>query len=97
MKFEVESSPAAVHYTPIAANTPNDGVYDSVLGRDVNTLHNPFVDDNIIADIQPWVLTVMGASIEALFITLGELCGAERRSHLSMDEFADLLCSWRKQ
>ena len=39
----------------------------------------------------------MGASIEALFITLGELCGAERRSLLSMDKFAALLCSWRKQ
>ena len=51
MKFEVESNPAAVHYTPATADTLNGGIYDSVLGRDVNTPHNPFVDNNLIADI----------------------------------------------
>ena len=50
-----------------------------------------------MADIHPHTLTAMGASIESLFQILGQLCEAERRSPLSMDKFATLACSRRKQ
>ena len=50
-----------------------------------------------MADIRCHMLTCMAASIESLFIILGNLTEEERRSPLSMDKFAALLCSWRKQ
>lgn len=97
VQFEVEPHPSTVKYTHASADTLHTGVYDPILGRDVNTPHNPFVDDTLMADIQPHILTAMGASIESLFLSLGALCEAERRSPLSMDKFAEFLCSWRKQ
>ena len=51
----------------------NKGVFDNALGRDVNTSHDPFVDDTLMGDICCHVLTCMAASIGALFIVMGQL------------------------
>ena len=97
VEFDEETDPTSVSYVQATADALHQGVYNSTLGRDVNTPHNPFVDDTLMADIRRHMLTCMAASIEALFIILGRLSENERRSPLSMDKFAEFHCSWRKQ
>ena len=63
----------------------------------VNTPHSPYVDDTFITDVQRYMLTVMAASVEALFSLLGYPNERERRSALSMNKFTSAKCSWRKE
>ena len=48
----------------------NTGVLDKH-GHPQNTEHFPFVDDTLLADIMPYLIWAMAASIEALFIIFG--------------------------
>ena len=92
----VDDYPDPSVFVQAVADCVNTGVFDSALGRDVNTPHNPFVDDSLMADIRRHILTSMAASIESLFLCMGPLEEKFRRSPLSMDKYSAFPCSWEK-
>ena len=97
VEYEVEEDPSSVQYTPEVADDLHQGVYDPTLGRDMNTPHNQFSDNTLMADIRSHMLNAMTARIDALFITLSYDKLLHHQSIISMDTFAAFLCSWVKE
>eukprot|EP00984_Skeletonema_dohrnii_P026854 scaffold16255_cov75-Skeletonema_dohrnii-CCMP3373.AAC.2 len=66
-------SPNAKHFVPAVADSQNSGVSDEN-GCPVSTPHDMFVDDLVYAEVylRERVEQAIAASIEAMFITLGE-------------------------
>lgn len=71
VEFAVDNKPDPSDFVQAIADSINKGVLDDSLGRDVNTPHDLFVDDTLMADIRRHILTCMAASIEALFLVMG--------------------------
>ena len=94
--FVEDDNPDPSVFVQAIADKINNGVFDKVLGRDVNTPHNPFVDDTLMAEIRRHILTCMAARVEALVLIMGQLSESERRSPLSMDKYSVFPCSWEK-
>ena len=97
VEFAVESEPSNMVYTQATPDTIHKGVYDPSQGRDVNTPHNPFVDDTLITKTRRHMPTAMAASIESVYVVLGREKLSERRPPISMDKFAVHKCSLEKQ
>ena len=70
VEFATSDNPDPSVFVQAKADDVHTGVYDTALGRDVNTPHNQFVEDTLMADIPCHTLTCMAASIEALFLVM---------------------------
>lgn len=73
----------------------NKGVLTEA-GTPVNTPINTFVDDALMAEIRSRIRQAMAASIESLFMILGEPDERKRRIALSLDKFFDAICGPEK-
>ena len=80
-------------FVPAHADEFNKGVLDKD-GNPVATPHYTFVDDNHMADIERYIRRAIAASIEALFIIVGQPDEAVRKLPLSMDKFYQSMCSF---
>eukprot|EP00957_Ditylum_brightwellii_P103012 7850927-Ditylum_brightwellii.AAC.1 len=63
----------------------------------MNTPHNMYVDDNLIAEMPARMKQAMATSIEALFILMGFLEPHRRRITICMENFIAAMCSYEKQ
>ena len=97
VEIEVEPNQHQVKFVPTKADSINKGVFHPGTTTSVNTPHNPFVDDTLMADVIEHILTAMAASIESLFLLFGFPDETLRRSPLSMEKFAKFKCSWIKE
>ena len=88
IEFDVESDPSKVSYTQSTPDNIHTYVYDSSKGRDVNTLHNQFVKNTLIAETRFHIPTAMTPSIEKLYAVLGCEQDYEKRSSINMDKFS---------
>ena len=95
-----------ISYSPLSTNTTSfvkavpDSLNKGVLNKDgnpVNTQHNMFVDDNVIAEIRPRMRQAQAASAESLFRIAGFPNPTLRRSPLSMDKYYAATCSFLKK
>ena len=81
---------------PATPDSTNTGVIRG--GSCLPTLNAMFVDDNLMANIWRFLRPALAASVEALFIILGEPDEKLRKSPLSMDKYYESRCSHsRKQ
>ena len=84
-------------FTPATPCDFNKGVR-TASGSDENTQHDMFVDDMIYADIFEYdrvrLEQAAAASIEAIFITLGESELWLRQDPISFDKFEELVMAW---
>ena len=96
VKFVKDDNPDPAVFVQAIADGIHKGLFNELPGRDVNTPHNPFVDNTLMADIRKHMLTCMTASIEGLFQVMGLLLEKIRRSPLSMDKFSSFPRSWGK-
>ena len=96
VKFASSPPSDPVVFVQATVDFINQGVIDPTTGLSIETPHNPFVDDTLMADVRRHILTAMAASLEALFLLLGYPCEF-RRSPLSMDKFYQAQCSWEKE
>ena len=80
VEFVKDDNPDPIVFVQAIADGIHKGVFDELLGRDVDTPHNPFVDDTLMADIRKHMPTCMAASIEALFQVMGLRLEKVRRS-----------------
>ena len=70
VEFVEDDNPYPSAFFQDITDKMNNGVFDKVLGRDVNTPHNPFVDDTLMVEICRHILTCMAVSVEALFLIM---------------------------
>lgn len=87
-------SPKAV-FTPAKADSLNRGVLDAD-GNDVNTPHAMYVDDDCYAEIfnRERVEQAVAASIEAIFILLGESDLEKRQDPISFDKMEETMINY---
>jgi len=83
-------------YIPATADIIHKGVFNQQ-NFIRNTPHNPFVDDNTIAEIRSRMPQAMAASVESLFLLLGQPDTSKRRSPLSMDKYYQAQCLYSKK
>jgi len=95
-----------IKYSPLSSTTTTyvnavpDSLNKGVLGKNslpINTPHNMFVDDNVIAEIRPRMRQAQAASAESLFRIAGFPNPVLRRSPLSMDKYYAATCSFFKK
>ena len=81
--------------TPAKADSINKGVLDSDR-KPVKTPHDMFVDDDLYAEVsvKECVEQACAASIEAMFITLGESDLTSRQDPVSWDKFTEMTINW---
>jgi len=79
----------SIQYIKAVPDALNKGVMGCD-GKPVNTPHNMFVDDNVIAEIRPRMKQAQAASAESLFIRTGYPNPTLRRSSLSMENIIHL-------
>ena len=94
VKFDVEYDLSRVSYTQAATETIHKCVYNTAKECDVNTPHSPFVDETLIVETRRNIPTTMAAIIEEFYVVLGCEKLSERKSIISMDNFAVHKCSW---
>jgi len=87
---------ASVVFTQAFPDSIHTGVRQAD-GTPVNTPHNMYVDDNLIAEIPARMKQAMAASIEALFILMGFPEPQKRRIAICMEKFIAAMCSYEKQ
>ena len=82
-------------FTPAKADSINPGVRDSH-SNDVNTPHHMFVDDDTYAEVfsVERVEQAIAASIEAMFILLGESDIFARQDCISWDKLEEMTIDW---
>ena len=87
-------SSATKRFVPAFPDSQNQGVLDDD-GVPVDTPHHVFVDDDIYADVyfRERVEQAVAASIEAMFITLGESDLTFRPDPISWDKLIDMTIS----
>ena len=85
-----------VSFIKAIPDTIHKGVLAST-GKPINTPHNMFVDDNVIAEIRPRMKQAQAASAESLFRIAGFPNIKLRRSPLSMDKYYASTCSYLKK
>ena len=87
-------SSSSKRFVPACPDSQNQGVFDSE-GRPLNTPHHVFVDDDIYAEvyIRERVEQAIAASIEAMFITLGESDLTRRADPISWDKLIEMTIS----
>jgi hypothetical protein len=81
-------------FVPAVADSQNRGVLDDA-GHPEDTPHTLFVDDDIYAEvyIRIRIEQAIAASIEAMFITLGESDLAARQDPVSWDKLVEMVIS----
>ena len=81
-------------FVPAVADSQNRGVLDNA-GHPVDTPHTVFVDDDIYAEVHLRIRIeqAIAASIEAMFITLGESDLAARQDPVSWDKLIEMVIS----
>ena len=97
MKWQRSLGSPKAQFTAATPDDINKGVLDAN-GQDVNTPQDMFVDDLVYADIFGVVHQRMeqaaAASIEAIFITLGESDLLSRQDPISFDKFEETWVAW---
>eukprot|EP00957_Ditylum_brightwellii_P029308 2215534-Ditylum_brightwellii.AAC.1 len=66
-------------------------------GTPINTSHNMYVDNNLIAEISAMMKQDMAASIEALFILMSYPEPHRRRIAICTEKLISSMCSYDKQ
>ena len=96
ISYSTPSSPTDTSYTNAVPDSLNKGVLDKN-GDPINTPHNMFVDDNVIAEVRSRMRQAQAASAESLFRIAGFPNPTLRRSPLSMDKYYAATCSFLKK
>ena len=94
VKFSPEPN-KSVAFIQAVACAWHTGVFNPD-GTRMNSKHNMFVDDNLMAEIRKWMPQAMAASIEALFRLLGRPAPQFRKSALCLEKIIKALCSYKK-
>ena len=83
---------------PAKADSINQGVLDAK-GQPVNTPHDLFVDDDVYAEVfqKGRIEQAIAASIEAIFILLGESDLVLRQDTVSFDKLEDTMVNWNNR
>ena len=83
---------------PAKADSINQGVLDAK-GQPVNTPHDLFVDDDVYAEVfqKGRIEQAIAASIEAIFILLGESDLILRQDTVSFDKLEDTMVNWNNR
>ena len=87
-----EQAPTGTRFAQAWPCSKNQGAIDknNVVS---NTPIHTFVDDALMADIRRRITYAMAASIEALYVILGDPDESIRRNALSLDKFFEAICS----
>jgi hypothetical protein len=97
MQWQKSLGSKKAKFTVATKDELNKGVLDEH-GNPVNTPHDMFVDDDVYADIYDEARERMeqaaAASIEAIFITLGESDLSSRQDPISFDKFEEMMVAW---
>lgn len=95
LKWDVSlDSSKAKYFVPAMADSQNNGVLGDN-GRPVNTPYDMFVDDLVYAEVylRQRVEQAIAASIEAMFITLGESDLLRMQDPVSWDKLVEMIIS----
>ena len=93
--IQFDSPPTPLIFVKAVSCSIHKGVLDKT-GKQTNTPHNMFVDDNHIAATKPYIKLAQAASIEGLFRILGFPNTPLRRTPLSDDKYYREKCSHNK-
>ena len=96
LRFHKKNGSTRAKFVPAKACNKNTGVRDDN-GDDVNTPHALFVDDDLYADIFiiERIEQAVAASIEAIFILLGESDLLHMQDPVSFEKMEDLIVAFR--
>ena len=96
--MEEKPGPKNVKLAIAKADPINQGVLDAE-GLPVNTPHDLFVDDDVYAEVflKKRIEQAIAASIEAIFILLGESDLGLRQDTVSFDKLEDTMVNWNNK
>ena len=95
LKWQRSLGSKKAKFTQATPDSLNTGVLDAE-GNDAKTPHDMFVDDDIYAEIycRERIEQAIAASIEAIFILLGDAAIHERQHPVSFDKLEDTPIDW---
>jgi hypothetical protein len=88
--YSYEGSPQCITAACVA-DSLNHGIMEN--GIPINTPHNPYVDDTLMADIKGHIEQAIVASVESCFLIFGDRDDNLRPCPLSLEKFQSSVCS----